>query len=466
MKPWRVCIRYASGGPGASSEGGSNVKSTPPQTPPPQSPPPTKQPTTTTTTSLAEKKSDDSSDKRGGVLSSVMASLMKKDMRAAYECSLLPPEQQREFLSHMRDMEQLSKKHDLQKFKEQTAADVEVAKIKSDSKVEEIRAKREADEEIAVTKHSHQVEILRRKIDAEKEIRGANWRHQKWKAVAERERRQTIAVEAKENKRVCDNLKHELETKSNHSAKENTQQIELQTILHKQAMELESAKASAAKQRLQENNSAIQLGPSSDIQELREHEMELAQKNHKEKESQRSHEWTLHKERLAAAESATILTTGASKKSLARETIWRMLQLGIAVGGLGALVYYDQLSKRQNEEAEQRKWMEANALREETIARENAAQAEEVELKKARESADIEIAMLSQKRGEDDLKKANREYETQLLAVEQAKVMKEAQEIRLQYLESVKKHASTAAGVFLIFVLTWKVGRGPNGEAQ
>eukprot|EP01064_Diplonema_japonicum_P024901 TRINITY_DN356_c0_g1_i1.p1 TRINITY_DN356_c0_g1~~TRINITY_DN356_c0_g1_i1.p1 ORF type:complete len:391 (+),score=100.20 TRINITY_DN356_c0_g1_i1:49-1221(+) len=330
-------------------------------------------------------------DTKVGILNQVMASLMKPDVRAAYECSLMPPERQHEFLQHVRETDLAHRKHEIEKIKEDWSAEIALAKVKAKAAIDEMKQKAGENEELNAADHLRYLEVLAKKIEKEKSLAGSKWRYQKWRAVAEREK--LTAMKAEESKRAAEhkmNLeKIKLESSTRREA--NDEVLRMEAIRHTQAMELEGAKASAARERLKENRSAVELGPNEDVKAQRDHEKEIEQAKKLEKETQRKHEWELHTARLSDAENRAKSSTQENTQQIRNDLLWRLAQF--VLGAATLAVVYDWENKKFAERSNIRAAEAAKLkqIQEADESKQKLGYKADLEQTKSRHDAEVEV---------------------------------------------------------------------------
>eukprot|EP01063_Lacrimia_lanifica_P017483 TRINITY_DN24560_c0_g1_i1.p1 TRINITY_DN24560_c0_g1~~TRINITY_DN24560_c0_g1_i1.p1 ORF type:complete len:491 (+),score=230.03 TRINITY_DN24560_c0_g1_i1:69-1475(+) len=416
---------------------------------------------------------DASGSGQKGLFSSVMASMMKTDVRAAYECSLLPPEKQQDFLTHVRNSDEAARKHELEKLKEHGKSELEVAKVKAAAALDEMRSRKAAEEEADAARHLRELELLDKQIASANSLARSKYRHQKWKAVSERERRKTMQeedrVRSKDHQYVLQKLEKEYELRR----RQNEELLQTETARHKLLMEQEAAKLSFAESRLKENVAAIELAPENKaLKEKREHEVVLETERSAERARQREHEWELHAARLEAAQrdaEAQGNDTGGQQKTELITRLGQILVAGIAVGAA-----YDWERRKMDDKAAER---DADARRAALAAEsEKDRHAAELELARANESArvaaNLEKERIKAQVAAEEVNKARLALDAATAQANAAMEAKLAAEIELETaeaniknnhimnerMEQVRKYLSSALGVSLAFGLMFKLG--------
>eukprot|EP01061_Rhynchopus_euleeides_P006734 TRINITY_DN15797_c0_g1_i3.p1 TRINITY_DN15797_c0_g1~~TRINITY_DN15797_c0_g1_i3.p1 ORF type:complete len:509 (+),score=247.65 TRINITY_DN15797_c0_g1_i3:43-1569(+) len=441
--------------------------------------------TSVAATSPAEKEAAKSGDKPSpGLLSSVLASMMKTDVRAAYECSLLPAEQQKEFLQHVRDMETTERKSELEKLKETGKSEIEVAKLKGQAALEEIKQRRVLEEEAEQANHVRQIDLLEKQIAGDVAMVKSKYQFQKWKAVAEREKRMRLKTEElskrKEHTLLLERLQKEHEAKK----LSNEEALRIEAVRHKQALELEGAKASAAKERLNENTAAIKMGPNAAIESVREEERQREEKAREEREVQRQHEWELHTARLQEAEQRALEAARLGTATTRSEMIWRAAQIILA--SLAIMGAYDwemkkladkqatrdhETATRQETEAAEKSKLEASLLAEKERRDSEQAAADRlatfshtanIELEEAKKltlNLEIEKARALKEFTEANEKGSQAEAKKKKVELELAEAQLAASKVGLERMENVRRYlfVLAAGGVFTTMLL---LGRG------
>ena len=250
--------------------------------------------------------------------------------------------------------------------------------------------------------HARQIELLEKQSCSDVAMVTSKFKFQKWKSVAEREKRLRLKAEEvaqrKEHALLLSRLQAEHEAKK----QDNAEALRIEAIRHAQSLELEAAKASAAKERLSENTAAIQMGPNAVIESVREDERAREEKQREERDTQRRHEWELHEVRLKEAEQRALEASRLSTATTRSEMIWRAAQIVLASFAIfGAYDWEmkklaDRQASRDHEAATRREAEEAESARKQKEVDAEAARIEAEkraaeDLTNLQHSADVEV---------------------------------------------------------------------------
>ncbi|KAJ9453673.1 hypothetical protein DIPPA_30504 [Diplonema papillatum] len=397
-----------------------------------------------------------------GLFAGVLASLMQNDVRAAYEMSLLPPERQPEFLAHLREMDAAKKKAEIERVREQAKADVELAHTRSKNTLEQMKQKRIDQEEAEAAAHARRMEELEKETEAALEMARSKWRYQKWRAVAEREKRLTLkrdeAKRSIEHRHLLERLAREEETRQ----KETDETLQIEEIRHKHSLEVEAMKASAAAERMKENKAALDLGPNEDIKMQQQHEAEMEAKRAEERQKQRDHDWELHK---AQTEESELRAHRAHDASGSNELLWRCAQLGLGAVALAVVYVLDSQHTAQKAEAQRLAAdQQAAKLKAEQDHRNQQLRLQK-ELEEAKRDAEIEVARRTSEaislesnnktlQAEMELEKAKLDLEISAQQAKEAEAQAISQEQRLKQVETLRTFC-LVGGIFTVML---KVG--------
>ena len=178
--------------------------------------------------------------------------------------------------------------------------------------------------------HLRNLELLEKKLGGEVALARSKYKARMWSAAAERERRLRMRAEElakrEEHKLTLERLQREHEMRK----QETEEALRVEGVRHAQTLEVEAAKASAAKERLAENMAAVKMGPNSVLSDLREEERLRDEKLQAEREQQRQHEWDMHVARLKEAEERAREAAKLGETTLRSEVMWRLAQIVLA----------------------------------------------------------------------------------------------------------------------------------------